>query len=240
MEQALTTSVITTTDPLSRELPLFIKSLNKWAHRHDIAPVELLIADDFGAWGGLRRALSADDADRLSVRVLTTPGRVGQLAAMQAAFMATTTDRILLADPDQSHCIPALGELFDELDAGALIAHGVRSQRPELGPVRLLGSHLANLACRQLLGLSIQDINSPFFAVSGAGRQLVAEMPGDISNARLYLMASQPHKVSTVSLPPGGGLSPSHYSTSALIRLMAGQLRECLRIRSALARSANQ
>ena len=226
-------SIITTTDPVARQLPLLLAALSSLAQQQ-AALIQVVIVDDLRQWQGMA---SAPDYTYPGLRItpLRPAKRLGQAQALSLGITYAEAPVLMTIDPDLHACVPEIPVMMSMLGGDIVAVHGCREKRPDAGLSRRIGSRLANQMVRWLTGLRVDDIGSP---VTLLERRLLVTLqpPPDTGvNARLYTYLMLGPALATYSLKHGTAARvPSQYSLPALAGIFAKLLWECLRTRRAI------
>ena len=226
-------SVVTTTDPTAGHLGELLNRLSRLATERN-EWFEVVVVDDLKLWPSAHQAL-LDTRPGLQLRPLWYPEHRGQLAAMLAGINLATADRVFTTDPDMFACVGELPAMLEELQENTALIHGIRPNRKDIGPLRLLGSRLANATVRAITGVKVSDLGSP---VTLLRPSLVATAMGEanrLPNPRLFLYARLGPALRTFKLagsaPPG---TPSQYRLFTLITLFFQLVQDSIAVRHKL------
>ena len=195
--------------------------------------LRVVVVDDIGVWASAQQANAfTRNYPALNTTVLRHDTPVGQFAAMLEGVLMHRHLDTLLIDPDMHGCL-AGGEALVAALGQADIVHCVRRQRPDIGPLRRLGSRLVNMLLRRITGLQVPDLQSPMMLLSA---RVLASLPQAMAhpgNPRLYLYREFRHRI--VCLPVDVRLPPdhrSHYTLAHLARLAVQVVADAWRLRS--------
>ena len=158
-------SVIVPTYNERESLPGLIRRLSELR----TIPIELVVVDDASPDGTGTLAESLAQQHALPIRVLHRSGKRGLASAVIDGAMVARGEILTVMDADLSHPPEALPALLTAIGAGAEITiasryvagGGIRGWPP----VRRLISRAATVLARWMLGLSVRDPLSGFFAV---------------------------------------------------------------------------
>lgn len=227
-------SVITTTDPVARQLPRLLAALSSLAQQQ-AGVIQAVIVDDLRQWQG---ADSAPDYSYpgLSITLISPPRRLGQARALSLGITHADAPVLMTIDPDLHACVQEIPAMMSMLGGGIKAVHGHRMMRPDTVLSRRIGSYLANQMVRLLTGLRVHDIGSPITLLD---RCLLTTLqpPDSRVNARLYMYLALGPALATYSLKHGtDARTPSQYSLIALAGVFVRLLRDSLRTRRAIQR----
>jgi glycosyltransferase involved in cell wall biosynthesis len=119
-------------------------------------PYEIVAVDD-GSGDGSLAALRAAAADCPGLRVLSTPRRSGQSAALAAGFRASRGAVVVTLDADLQNDPGDIPRLLEVLEGDCDMVSGVRETRRD-DWLRRLSSRLANGVRRRVLDDGIHDV----------------------------------------------------------------------------------
>ena len=233
-----TLAVITTTDPVAGLLPTLLGRLSALAMtRGEI--IEVVIVDDLKQWPAPDLTILPDFTG-LHIKTLWYPERRGQLSAMLAGVAQTRCPMIYTTDPDMFACVSELPEMLDQLDDNTILLHGVRSRRADVGLVRRIGSHLANVIVSTLTGIQTADLGSPIALLQAARIQPILDEGAEAANPRLYLYARLGNAARSYPLENGAQKGvPSQYRLFTLVALFFRLIRQSIEIRQKLNAAAS-
>lgn len=231
-------SVITTTDPVARQLPHLLAALSLLARQQTVL-IQVVIIDDLRQWQS--PAGAPDYAyPGLSIVPVSPPHPLGQARALALGLAHAEAPVLMTIDPDLHACVTEIPAMMSMLGGETLAVHGCREKRPDIGLARRVGSYFANRMVQQLTGLCVEDIGSP---VTLFDRRLLTDIqPPPIPgiNARLYTYLVLGSALATYNLKHGpAARMPSQYSLSSLIGLFVQLLCDSVRTRRA-ARGAHK
>lgn len=226
-------SVVTTTDPVAGHLPALLMQLSALACACGEL-FEVIIVDDLKQWQSAA-TISLPSLPGLILRPLWYPEQRGQLPAMLSGLAQANADTVFTTDPDMFACVTELPALRQRLQPGIELVHAARTTRPDAGPLRRIGSTLANLTVGLITGLRVTDLNSPMTLLRRTAAQDLLDSVGHIRNPRLYLYASLGPALSTYPLACGAPAgSPSQYRLFTLIALFFSLIRDSMEVRRKL------
>lgn len=224
-------TVVTTTDPRTRQLPHLLDAIEEIADRVRWS-IDVIVVDDLDYWG--EGGSPEECRRRVQVEVLHYRGSRGQLDAVALGAARAAGDAVMYIDPDMWPTASCIEEIIDALEKGAPIVHGVRACR-RLSPIRRLGSWVANVLVRRATGVTTPDLASPVVAFSLSLRRDLEHMPPAVRNPRLFLYALYANSIHTVAVRDPC-MSGSHYGLARLVRVFVALWRDSLRIREHFAR----
>lgn len=232
MRQALRTpqiwiSVVTTTDPIARQLPRLLDTLSLLATKKNKI-IEVIIVDDLKQWA--EGGISISPRAGLLIRPLWYPEYRGQMLATISGIEITQGQRILTIDPDMYECISEIPEMIGLLDKGTFQAvHGKRARRPDIGRLRQLASAAINALVRHIAKIDIADIGSPVLLINREvlGQISLRENGNPLINAYVKLGPS----IAVYKLHCSSQKTPSQYSIIALARLFFRMVLDSLKVR---------
>lgn len=212
-------SIVTTTDPVARQLPYLLAALQRLAEQ-EATCYQVIIVDDLGQWQN-EAPPPIEDYPSLILRLLRPAVRQGQSQAILRGISIADTPYILTIDPDLHLCVAEIPAMMKHFDRCILAVHGYRSRRPDIGLVRKVGSLAANLLVRFITGLSVPDIGSPVTLFQRHALAQITIPEQAKRNPRLYIYASLGSALSIHKLHHGSpSKSPSQYSFVQLSRLI--------------------
>lgn len=235
-------SVITTTDPETECLPRLINALANLAERHHWSQ-EIIVVDDLKQWADRDEALTFAQTHtraRTEIKTLWYPEHQGQMPALHAGIGASRGQAIVTLDPDVYVSVDAIPEMLEHWRDGYLLVHGRRTNRPDIGPIRRLGTTAINGLLRRITRIPAHDLGSPLTLFCSSIKPTLEDMPAGITNSRLYaysLFADRLCEIPITSLPEG--TRASHYRLGALIRLFFSLLTQARRVRRVTAQPPN-
>jgi hypothetical protein len=224
-------SIITTTDPVARQLSFLLRELSSLAiERND--SYEVIIVDDLGQWE-IGTPPNYNFSPHLLIRIIQLKQRQGQLKAVQRGLEEATTPLMLTIDPDLHQCVSEIPYMTDMLNENIMAVHAVRTKRTDVGRFRKIASCVVNMLVRNITGLQVRDIGSPITLLkrdvldmippASAGRQL---------NMRLRIYLELGNKLACYNLKNGTkNNTPSHYDLIHLIHTSWRLLRDAVQIR---------
>lgn len=230
-------SVITTSDPVARQLPLLLQQLS---HHADAMGgcVEVIVVDDLKWWPS-EEAVSLENYPGLKIKAIWYPEHRGQLQAMLSGLYQASTDTLLTIDPDMYACvaeIPAMQAILAEKNYS--VVHGVRSARKDASLVRRFGSWLSNTLVHRLCDISVTDIGSPIAIMRRDDIQVLTQTSSFIGNPRLYTYSQLGDAVASYKLQAGSQAdTPSQYSFLQLVQTFIVLINDCLALRRWTARN---
>lgn len=159
MNEAPSLSIITTTDPQTKQLPLLLKALSDLANEEG-GIYEVVIVDDLNQWKN--EPPPSDSAyPGLKVTTLKPLEKLGQLGAILAGIKMAKSRILLTIDPDLYPCVPEIPRMTSMINNQTLAVHAIRQSRPDTSIFRVAGSKVVNFMVRRLTGLKVEDIGSP-------------------------------------------------------------------------------
>src|SRR5690554_4662210 len=102
-------SVVTTTDPIAKKLPLLLEKLSELAGDLELL-VEVIVVDDLKQWPS-SEAIDPPVLSGLQVRVLWYPEHRGHMRAVGVGKSAARAKMIATIDPDMYACAAELSEI---------------------------------------------------------------------------------------------------------------------------------
>lgn len=224
-------SVVTTTDPVARQLPLLLEALSSLAV-HEHKRYEIIIVDDLGQWK-TEKPPACDAMDGLTIKTVQPYQRQGQLKAIQQGLAQATSPLILTIDPDLYACVPEIPDMVAMIDDMTLAIHAVRGEREDVGLFRQIASDIVNSFIRTITGLEVKDIGSPITLFK---RDVLDMLPpissGKQPNLRLRAYLILDDRLACYNLKAGATSSASsHYNLVHLIGTTWRLLRDAINIR---------
>ena len=224
-------SIITTSDPVARQLPLLLEQLSIHADAMG-GSVEVAIVDDL-KWWPAEEAISLKNYPGLSIKVIWYPEHRGQLQAMLSGLHQASADTLLTIDPDMHACvaeIPAMQALLTEKNYS--VVHGVRSVREDASLLRRFGSWLSNTLVRVLCDISVADIGSPIAIIRRDDMLALTQASDFNGNPRLYIYSQLGDALGSYPLQGGSqSETPSQYSLAQLIQVFFLLIKDCFALR---------
>lgn len=220
-------SVVTTTDPIARQLPKLLDTLSLLATENSKI-IEVIIVDDLKQWP--KGNISIPPHSGLLIRALWYPESRGQMCAIISGIEITRGQRILTIDPDMYECVAEIPAMISLLDKGTFQAvHGKRIARPDTGRLRLLASAMINALVRHIAKIDIPDIGSPILLIN---RDILAKIAlRENGNPRISAYAKLGSSITVYTLRCSSKISPSQYSTITLAKLFFKMILDSFRIR---------
>lgn len=225
-------SIVTTTDPLARQLPLLLEALAAVSTEQGQC-YEVVVVDDLAQW---REVGSPEHRDfpSLLVKEIRPEQRLGQPGALERGFQEAQAPLILTIDPDLYPCVTEIPRMMEMLNAHVLAVHVVRGSRPGVSVLRRAGSSIVNFLVQRITGLNVRDIGSP---VTLFDRRVLAMIPPAPAHRqinlrlRAYLMLGD--RLTCFHLKTETrDANPSHYNLARLIQATWRLLRDALYLRS--------
>jgi len=208
-----TLTVVTTSDPVARNLPRLLSALSRLAV-HSAETIEVIIVDDLKYWP-TKEAAAPPSYPGLLTRTIWYPERVGQLAAVIRGLQTATAEQVLTIDPDMYKCTTEVPKMRRLLTGDTCIVHGYRCNRRDASYVRRAGSWLANALVRHITGIQVPDIGSPIALLK---HDVLAEHLIDEGNPRLNAYIELGTRVAAYPLENGADRNtPSQYSPYNLL-----------------------
>ena len=227
-------SVITTTDPETRCLPRLIQALAYLAEGNDWEQ-EIIIVDDLKQWADRDEARAFSETHtRPGTKVITLwyPEHQGQMAALYCGLRMSSGQAILTLDPDLYTSVDAIPNMLDQWRSGYLLVHGCRLERPHLGPIRRVGTSLANGLVRRITALPVHDLGSPVTLFCASMKPVLNTLPDGISNGRLYAYSLHRDQLCEVCIPAEAEQArKSHYHLANLIPVFLNLALQAWRVR---------
>lgn len=222
-------SIVTTTDPVARQLPNLLSALSSLATQMSQS-FEVIVVDDLKFWGG-EDEVTLDVYAGLTIRPIWYPERRGQLSAMLSGIMIARGESVLTIDPDMYLCVYEVPGMQRLMAQGYDIVHGVRTCRPDIGWPRYLASAIVNATVRLVGGIKVSDIGSP---VTLLRRTALPRFEGSWmeGNPRLNLYRLFGDRVVSYPLTYGSPANTSsQYSFITLLMTFLALLKDCLLLR---------
>ncbi|MDF1629950.1 MAG: glycosyltransferase [Alcanivoracaceae bacterium] len=228
-------SVVTTTDPVAKQLPQLLLSLSKLACQQD-GVYEVVVVDDLGYWQTAPKPRAAQYPG-LELSLITKTARHGQQAAILLGIQQAKAPLILTIDPDLHPCAGEIPEMISLLSDKVWAVHGARSQREDIGRLRRVGSHMANFMVQTITGLKVKDMGSPVTLVTRRALEAMRMPAGAAANPRIFGYIALGPALAVHTLTKGTVRhAPSQYSLMSLALLFAGLLISSLKTRLAIQR----
>lgn len=224
-------SVVTTTDPVARQLPFLLTALSDLAMlRREL--YEVIIVDDLGQWD-LEEPPAKHALPGLTVKAIHPQTRQGQLLAIQKGLEQATSPVILTIDPDLHPCVIEIPQMLDMLNGSVMAVHAVRKTRPDIGFFRARASEVVNAMVRLITGLRVRDIGSPITLFRRDVLTMIPTIPSRKQpNLRLSAYIMLGNRLACYNLRNGSDKhTSSHYGTTHLFGTTWRLVRDAIKIR---------
>jgi len=228
-------SIVTTTDPVAKQLPKLLSALAELARERHLE-MEVIVVDDLGQWRESGQP-PADAFPPLALKVLTNNVARGQENAILGGLSQARAPVLLTLDPDMHPCVPELPDLLALLGDNCCLVHGARAQRQALSLFRRISSRLANRLFRVVTGLAVDDIGSPVTLITRAALDALPPLDGSPGRNKLFAYSTLKAQMRTYYLKnaPAPGVQ-SEYSLPDLIGVFIKLLRDSIDARRAARR----
>ncbi|WP_229149354.1 glycosyltransferase [Alcanivorax sp. 1008] len=227
--------MITTTDPVANQLPQLLLSLSKLACQQD-ATYEVVVVDDLGFWQTFPEPTAAQYPG-LALSLLTPTAWRGQQAAILLGIQQAKAPLILTIDPDLHPCVAEIPKMISLLSNKVWAVHGARSQRDDIGLLRRIGSHMANVMVQMITGLKVKDMGSPVTLLTRRALEEMRMPAGAAANPKIFGYIALGPALAVYTLTQGSVRhAPSQYSLISLTLLFAELLISSLKTRLAMQR----
>lgn len=177
-------SVITTTDPVARQLPALLEALSLLASQTS-SHYEVVIVDDLAQWQP-PNSVALPSYPNLHIRPLLPERSEGQQRALLKGVFIAKAPLILTIDPDLYPCTHDIPIMMGMINDHCWAVHGVRTQRADITSIRRQGSALANMVTSLITGLEVPDVGSPITLFSRRAINTLPLPSVKVVHARLY------------------------------------------------------